>query len=117
FGAYELVEPLGAGGMGSVWLARRSDGHFEGMVAVKLLSAALLGAAGAARFRREGTILARLKHPHIAQLIDAGALAGETPVFDPGASIHLIDDRTAASAGLAANATASSETSCCATSA
>jgi len=72
FGAYELVEPLGAGGMGSVWLARRSDGHFEGMAAVKLLSAALLGAEGASRFRREGTILARLKHPHIAQLIDAG---------------------------------------------
>jgi len=72
FGAYTLVEPLGAGGMGSVWLARRSDGRFEGTAAVKLLSAALLGALGAARFRREGTILARLKHPHIAQLIDAG---------------------------------------------
>ena len=66
FGAYALVEPLGTGGMGSVWLARRNDGHFEGMVAVKLLSAALLGPAGASRFRREGTILARLKHPHIA---------------------------------------------------
>jgi serine/threonine protein kinase/Tfp pilus assembly protein PilF len=72
FGAYALVEPLGTGGMGSVWLARRNDGRFEGMAAVKLLSAALLGAQGAARFRREGTILARLKHPHIAQLIDAG---------------------------------------------
>ncbi len=72
FGAYKLIEPLGAGGMGSVWLARRNDGRFEGTAAVKLLSAALLGAEGAARFRREGTILARLKHPHIAQLIDAG---------------------------------------------
>jgi serine/threonine protein kinase len=48
FGAYTLVEPLGAGGMGSVWLARRNDGRFEGTAAVKLLSAALLGAAGAA---------------------------------------------------------------------
>jgi serine/threonine-protein kinase len=72
FGAYCLVAPLGAGGMGSVWLARRSDGRFEATVAVKLLSAALLDAAGAARFRREGTILARLQHPHIARLIDAG---------------------------------------------
>ncbi|MFL6197012.1 MAG: tetratricopeptide repeat protein [Thermoanaerobaculia bacterium] len=72
FGAYTLVRSIGAGGMGSVWLARRNDGRFEGTVAVKLLSAALLGAAGAARFRREGTILARLKHPNIAQLIDAG---------------------------------------------
>lgn len=79
FGAYALVRFLGAGGMGSVWLARRNDGHFEGMVAVKLLSAALLGAAGASRFRREGTILARLKHPHIAQLIDAGVSEAGQP--------------------------------------
>jgi serine/threonine protein kinase/Flp pilus assembly protein TadD len=79
FGAYSLVRPLGAGGMGSVWLARRSDGRFEGTVAVKLLSPALLGAAGASRFRREGTILARLKHPHIAQLIDAGVSEAGQP--------------------------------------
>lgn len=79
FGAYALVRFLGAGGMGSVWLARRNDGHFEGTVAVKLLSAALLGAAGASRFRREGTILARLKHPNIAQLIDAGVSEAGQP--------------------------------------
>jgi eukaryotic-like serine/threonine-protein kinase len=79
FGAYALVEPLGAGGMGSVWLARRADGHFKGTAAVKLLSAALLGAAGASRFRREATILARLQHPHIAQLIDAGVSAVGQP--------------------------------------
>ena len=79
FGAYALIEPLGAGGMGSVWLARRNDGHFEGTVAVKILSAALLGVAGASRFRREGTILARLKHPHIAQLIDAGVSEAGQP--------------------------------------
>jgi hypothetical protein len=52
FGAYTLVEPLGAGGMGSVWLARRNDGCFEGKAAVKLLSAALLGPAGACSIRR-----------------------------------------------------------------
>ncbi len=79
FGAYELLEPLGAGGMGSVWLARRSDGRFKGTAAIKLLSAALLGPAGAARFRREATILARLKHPHIAQLFDAGVSEAGQP--------------------------------------
>ena len=79
FGSYALVEPLGAGGMGSVWLARRADGRFEGTAAVKLLSAALLDAEGVARFRREGTILARLKHPHIAQLIDAGVSTAGQP--------------------------------------
>jgi eukaryotic-like serine/threonine-protein kinase len=79
FGAYALVRQLGAGGMGSVWLARRNDGHFEGLAAVKLLSAALLGAAGTSRFRREATILARLKHPNIAQLIDAGVSEAGQP--------------------------------------
>ncbi len=79
FGAYTLVSHLGTGGMGSVWLARRNDGRFEGTAAVKLLSAALLDAAGVSRFRREGTILARLKHPHIAQLIDAGVSEAGQP--------------------------------------
>jgi serine/threonine protein kinase len=71
-GAYTLVSPIGHGGMGSVWLASRSDGRFEGQAALKLLSASLVGRAGEERFKREGTILARLTHPHIARLIDAG---------------------------------------------
>ena len=71
-GAYTLVSPIGQGGMGSVWLARRSDGRFEGVAAVKLLNASLVGRAGEERFRREGSILARLRHPHIAHLVDAG---------------------------------------------
>jgi serine/threonine protein kinase len=71
-GAYTLVAPIGHGGMGSVWLASRSDGRFEGQAALKLLNAALVGRGGEERFKREGTILARLTHPHIARLIDAG---------------------------------------------
>jgi serine/threonine-protein kinase len=71
-GAYTLEAPLGQGGMGTVWLARRSDGRFEGKVAIKLLNAALVGRAGEERFQREGSILARLAHPNIARLIDAG---------------------------------------------
>jgi tetratricopeptide (TPR) repeat protein len=58
--------------MGGVWLARRSDGRFEGQAAVKLLNASLIGRAGEERFKREGSLLARLTHPHIARLIDAG---------------------------------------------
>ena len=53
-GAYTLERPLGRGGMGSVWLARRSDGRYEGTAAVKLLNLALLDRVGAERFRREG---------------------------------------------------------------
>ena len=71
-GAYTLERRVGQGGMGSVWLARRSDGRFEGSVAVKLLNLALLDPVGSERFRREGTTLARLAHPGIARLIDAG---------------------------------------------
>jgi serine/threonine-protein kinase len=71
-GAYTLERPLGQGGMGTVWLARRSDGRYEGQVAVKLLNLALLDPVGSERFRREGTLLARLSHPNIARLLDAG---------------------------------------------
>ena len=42
-GAYTLEHPLGHGGMGSVWLARRTDGRFEGRAAVKLMNLARAG--------------------------------------------------------------------------
>ena len=71
-GAYTLESRIGQGGMGTVWLARRSDGRFEGHAAVKFLNAALMGGAAEERFKREGSILARLAHPNIAHLIDAG---------------------------------------------
>jgi eukaryotic-like serine/threonine-protein kinase len=75
FGAYTLERPLGFGGMGTVWLAHRSDGRFEGQVAVKLLNAALVGHPSEQRFAREGRVLARLQHPNIAHLLDAGVEA------------------------------------------
>ncbi len=71
-GDWTLVSSLGVGGMGSVWLAQRSDGAFQGSAAVKLLNLRGLGGAGLERFRQEGTALARLTHPGIARLFDAG---------------------------------------------
>jgi serine/threonine-protein kinase len=71
-GAYTLIASIGQGGMGSVWLARRSDGRFERQVAIKFLSIAVGSETGVQRFRREGRILGQLTHPHIAELIDAG---------------------------------------------
>jgi serine/threonine protein kinase/Tfp pilus assembly protein PilF len=71
-GAYRLLSLIGQGGMGSVWLAERCDGRFEGRAAVKLLNIALIGRAVAERFQREGNFLAKVTHSHIARLIDAG---------------------------------------------
>jgi serine/threonine-protein kinase len=76
-GNYTLERLLGTGGMGAVWLARRSDGRYEGWAAVKFLNLSLLGKAGEERFRREGVALARLSHPNIAQLTDAGTDRGQ----------------------------------------
>jgi serine/threonine-protein kinase len=78
-GSYTLRSLIGQGGMGSVWLAERSDGRFEGTAAVKLLNPSLIGRDGEARFSREGSLLARLRHPHIAHLIDAGVAPSGQP--------------------------------------
>ena len=78
-GAYTLERPLGQGGMGSVWLARRSDGLYTGSAAVKFLNLALLTPSGQTRFRREGSMLARLAHPGIARLLDAGVAPNNQP--------------------------------------
>src|SRR5439155_220626 len=60
------------GGMGTVWLARRTDGQGDERAAVKFLNLALASVAGKERFRREGAMLTRLDHPAIARLFDAG---------------------------------------------
>jgi serine/threonine-protein kinase len=78
-GPYTIESLIGRGGMGEVWLARRSDGRFTGRVAVKFLEARTLSANLSDRFRREGKLLARLTHSHIARLIDAGMTAAGQP--------------------------------------
>jgi serine/threonine-protein kinase len=71
-GPYVIEERIGAGGMGEVWRARRDDGLFEGQVAIKTLHPHLASHGVRERFVREGRLLARLAHPHIARLLDAG---------------------------------------------
>jgi len=78
-GQYTLETLAGSGGMGSVWLARRSDGRFEGRVAIKFLHVEALGGPAARRFEMEGRLLATLAHPNIARLLDAGVTAAEQP--------------------------------------
>jgi serine/threonine-protein kinase len=71
-GAYTLLSPIGQGGMGRVWLAERSDGRFQRRAAIKFVSLLVAGRGGEQRFKREGSILGRLAHPNIAELLDAG---------------------------------------------
>ncbi len=72
FGPYRVLSLLGRGGMGSVWLAERTDGLFKRQVALKLIHTALVSRVTAERFAREREILASLNHPNIARLLDAG---------------------------------------------
>jgi len=80
-GPYTLEREIGQGGMGTVWLARRTDGRYEGQVAVKFLTSGLLGRGDGGRFAREGQILGRLAHPHIARLLDAGVAQDGGPPY------------------------------------
>ena len=75
---YEILEPLSAGGMGAVLLARRrGPAGFERLVAIKTIRPELAGAAPArAMFLDEARLLARLGHPAIAQVHDFGEHAG-----------------------------------------
>ncbi|MFO0296680.1 MAG: protein kinase domain-containing protein [Pseudomonadota bacterium] len=70
-GPWRLVHSLGEGGMGSVWLAERTDGQLKRAVALKLPRLAWDRGLGE-RMARERDILATLEHPHIARLYDAG---------------------------------------------
>src|SRR5690606_26555233 len=64
--------PLGEGGMGTVWLARRADGAFQREVALKLPHRHLLDRGLAERMARERDILAALNDDCIARLYEAG---------------------------------------------
>ncbi len=78
-GPYRLERLLGEGGMGQVWQAARSDGLYQRRVALKLLRPGLADPNLRLRFTRERQILARLAHPHIARLLDAGVSADHQP--------------------------------------
>lgn len=78
-GAYVIASSLGKGGMGRVFLADRADGSISQQVAIKIVRPELLDAHTLARFHLERQVLALLKHPHIASLLDAGELADGSP--------------------------------------
>src|SRR5947207_15181285 len=70
-GAYEILEQIGAGGMGEVYRAR--DTRLERTVAIKVLSSQLVASPELrARFEREAKVVSQLQHPHICVLHDVG---------------------------------------------
>ncbi|AVP98412.1 hypothetical protein C7S18_14985 [Ahniella affigens] len=73
-GPFRLIRTIGAGGMGTVWLAERDDA-FRQRVAVKCLHA-YLSIESRERFQRERSLLARLEHPFIARILDGGECHG-----------------------------------------
>ncbi|MDB4882262.1 MAG: protein kinase [Gemmatimonadetes bacterium] len=80
-GPFRIIREVGRGGMGTVYLAERDDGQFEQRVALKLVRPIGRTDALVARFLGERRILARLRHRHIASLIDGGVMDDGTPWF------------------------------------
>jgi eukaryotic-like serine/threonine-protein kinase len=78
-GPWRILRPLGSGGMGQVFLAERADGLFERRVALKLIHPLVPDLTASSRFDSEGRILARLDHPFIARLLDAGVTPSGRP--------------------------------------
>ncbi|WP_440223853.1 protein kinase domain-containing protein [Dokdonella sp. MW10] len=85
-GPYRLIRELGAGGMGTVFLAERVDGGFTQAVAIKLLRG-FPTTEGLRRLRQERQILAGLDHPNIARLLDGG----ETGEQQPWLALEYVD--------------------------
>ncbi len=77
-GRYRILELIGEGGMGSVFLGERDDGEFDRRVAIKLIRG-FAGDTARERFRRERQVLAGLDHPNIALLLDGGTLEDGSP--------------------------------------
>jgi WD40 repeat protein/serine/threonine protein kinase len=79
-GPYQLVERLGEGGMGTVWLAQQQE-PVKRLVALKLIKAGLDTAQVVARFEAERQALALMDHPNIARVLDGGADGSGRPYF------------------------------------
>ena len=80
-GPYRIVELIRRGGMGIVYRADRADGTFEQSVAIKVIPASIASETARVLFDRERQNLARLEHPNIARIIDAGVTENATPYF------------------------------------
>src|SRR5262245_9766984 len=79
-GPYKLLEPIGEGGMGTVWMAQQVE-PVKRLVALKLIKAGMDSRQVIARFEAERQALALMDHPHIARVLDGGTTEGGRPYF------------------------------------
>lgn len=79
-GPYKLLEQIGEGGMGVVWMAEQQE-PVRRKVALKLIKAGMDSAQIVARFEAERQALALMDHPNIAKVLDAGATSTGRPYF------------------------------------
>ena len=100
-GPWLIDSLLGQGGMGEVWSAQRADGAYQGRAAIKVLRAGLDSRRVLAHFALEQQALARLNHPHIAHLLDAGRTPDGQPYFVMEAVAGEPIDRACADRSLA----------------
>jgi serine/threonine protein kinase/formylglycine-generating enzyme required for sulfatase activity len=95
-GPYKLLEPLGEGGFGTVWLAERRE-PFVQRVAVKVLKPGMDTREVLARFEQERAALGAMNHPNVAKVLDAGSTPAGRPYFAmeyvPGEPITAYSDR------------------------
>ena len=80
-GPYRIRRQIGRGGLGTVYLAERADGQFHKSVALKIVRRGLDTADVLGRFQQEREILARLEHPNITRILDAGSTDDGRPFF------------------------------------
>jgi tetratricopeptide (TPR) repeat protein len=89
-GPYKLIESIGEGGMGSVWMAQQTE-PVKRLVAVKLIKAGMDSKAVIARFEAERQALALMDHPNIARVLDGGTTKGEPGGVSPGRPYFVMD--------------------------
>jgi serine/threonine protein kinase/tetratricopeptide (TPR) repeat protein len=77
---YTLVEKIGEGGMGEVWVAKQTE-PIKRKVALKLIKAGMDSKQVLQRFEQERQALALMEHPHIAKVLDAGLTRERRPFF------------------------------------
>jgi serine/threonine protein kinase/tetratricopeptide (TPR) repeat protein len=79
-GPYRLIEPIGEGGMGTVWMAQQTE-PVKRLVAINLIKAGMDSRQVVARFEAERQALALMDHPNIARVLDAGTTSAGRPYF------------------------------------